>query len=136
MSKNAIQARWRRKLRLGRCRSCGKPTGGSEYRQCPRCFALKRKSQMPGTSIDVDALAEFVRRAREPSSTCAVSGLCGRVLRALGDRLSVDRVVPSLGYVPGNMRLLSLRLNTAKGQRRAVPVRTLARLLDRAQRVS
>jgi hypothetical protein len=52
-------------------------------------------------------------------------------LRKVGERLTVDRIDSSLGYVEGNMRLLAGDLNSAKGTRKEVPWSAINRLLYR-----
>lgn len=45
---------------------------------------------------------------------------------------SLDRVVPSLGYVPGNVRVISQRANTLKSNMSIDIVRALLRYLEEA----
>ena len=68
-------------------------------------------------------------------ATCAVTGYSRLALLKVGDRLSVDRIDPRRGYVRGNMRVIALSLNVAKGVGVGVPERAIQRLVRRMERV-
>lgn len=74
-------------------------------------------------------------KTHDVRSTCAVSGYSLLVLRKCGDRLSVDRINPRLGYVRSNIRVIALSLNVAKGVGAGVPERAIQRLVRRMLRV-
>jgi hypothetical protein len=54
--------------------------------------------------------------------------------RCTGDSPSVDRVVPELGYVPGNVRIISLRANRLKSNGTEEELRALVRYMDEHRR--
>jgi len=81
------------------------------------------------------AFSRMLYLSRMPMSCCAVTGRTLFTLRKVGDQLSVDRIDSTLGYVAGNMRLLALSLNVAKGAGDRVPQEAINKLLWRLDRV-
>lgn len=118
----------------GRCSRCGKePLDG--LRKCARCFAQRRMDQLPNLKHHFGWYLRALIRAHDVRSTCAVSGYSLLALRKCGDQLSVDRIDPRLGYVRGNIRVIALSLNVAKGVSASVPERSVQRLARRMLRV-
>ena len=70
-----------------------------------------------------------------PEMQCEITGLSKHQLRKMGERLSVDRINPFKGYVPGNCQVIAESLNIAKGRAKHVPQSAINRLLRRAARV-
>lgn len=125
--------RTRRKQR-GMCLTCSNPPLPRRA-LCGRCRARDRANRPGSGPVDVDLLADFYQRSFDPQSRCEVTGLALHDLKKLGDQLSVDRIDPTLGYTGGNMRLISLKLNMAKGIRPSVPPYAVKRLLRRLTRI-
>lgn len=71
-----------------------------------------------------------------PNAVCAATGLSAFRLAKHGLRLTVDRIDPALGYIQGNMQLLTCRLNEAKGVGLEVPAGAVATLLRQAERTT
>jgi hypothetical protein len=76
----------------------------------------------------------MVALSHAETSRCATTGRSLLGLRKIGQKLTVDRIDSSLGYVEGNMQLLAEDLNSAKGNRFEVPQRAINWLLDRLER--
>lgn len=57
-------------------------------------------------------------------------------LRKIGERLTVDRINPRRGYVPGNVQLLAESINEEKNTHRRAPQRAINSLLRRLQHVT
>jgi hypothetical protein len=70
-----------------------------------------------------------------PEMQCEATGLSKHSLKKIGERLSVDRINPFLGYVPGNCQVIAESLNKAKGRADHVPLYAINRLRRRASRV-
>jgi len=91
-------------------RVAGEPATVNEqhlYRMIERARYKMRKKGIP-MSLGVSDLREIVARCK---GYCEVSG---RILEDTGPfRPSLDRIVPKLGYVPGNVRIVCLVTNTA-----------------------
>ena len=104
-------------------------------RKCGRCFALRRMEQLPHLKHHFGWYLRALIKTHDVRSTCAVSGYSLLALRKVGDRLSVDRINPRLGYVHGNVRVIALSLNVAKGVGVGVPERAVQRLVRRMERV-
>lgn len=85
--------------------------------------------------MDVDLLADLYQRSYDPRERCSVTGLALHDLKKLRDKLSVDRIDPTKGYIGGNMRLISLKLNIAKGIRTSIPPAIIRRYLRRLDRI-
>jgi hypothetical protein len=81
--------------------------------------------------MDETAYREMLHLAKQPESRCATSGRSLHALRKVGERLSIDRIDPNKGYTEGNMQLLALSLNKAKGNSSTVPARAVTALLKR-----
>lgn len=47
-----------------------------------------------------------------------------------GDMASIDRIIPSLGYVPGNVAIMSLRANRLKNNASLEEVRSLLKWME------
>lgn len=63
------------------------------------------------------AAQDLVRLYKKQHGLCALSGrsmLCGDVALRQQDAMSLDRRVPSLGYVESNVQLLTRAVNNAK----------------------
>ena len=65
----------------------------------------------------------------DPSMRCQVTGRSLRSLWKVGQKLSVDRIQNHLGYIPGNMQLMAVDLNSAKGSGVHVPQHAIHKLL-------
>ena len=84
-----------------------------------------------GITVDEVAMWEFVKN---PPTHCAISGI---VLdysvdrgRNIGHSPSIDRIKPSLGYIRGNIAVVSHRINTIKSFGTADEHRLIADYLD------
>jgi hypothetical protein len=71
----------------------------------------------------------------QPESCCVITGRSLLCLRKVGEKLSIDRIDSTMGYVPGNTQLMAESLNRAKGRQDSVPRYALNRLLRRLARV-
>lgn len=69
-----------------------------------------------------------------PEMQCEITGFSKHLLKKIGERLSVDRIDPFLGYVPGNCQIIAESLNKAKGRADNVPQSAINRLRRRASR--
>lgn len=74
----------------------------------------------------------MLKRRHDPDTRCAITGLSRHQLRKIGEKLSVDRINPYLGYVRGNCQIIALSLNTAKGRSQYAPGSAIRWLLRRA----
>ena len=99
------------------------------------CRTAVRKQTLPGVEFDEQAYQVMRQAANEWASQCSVIGRSLFALHKVNERLSIDRIDPTLGYTQGNMRLMALSLNVAKGTRREVPQWAINRLLRRLDRV-
>lgn len=72
----------------------------------------------------------------DPASCCSATGRSLLALRKIGEKLSVDRINPQRGYVPGNVQLLAMSLNEEKNNQRRAPRRKVNELLRRLQHVT
>jgi hypothetical protein len=68
-------------------------------------------------------------------SICAVTGRSLLSLMKCGQRLTVDRLDSTKGYVEGNMQLIAGDLNSSKGIRDEVPQHAIHILLSKLNRV-
>ena len=68
-----------------------------------------------------------------PGTSCPIFGtaLNWNTSRGADDCAQVDRVVPSLGYVKGNVRVISARANRIKDNATAAELRLIADYIDR-----
>lgn len=57
-------------------------------------------------------------------------------LRKIGESLTVDRINPARGYVPGNVQLLAKSLNEEKKHTRRAPQRAVEKLLRKLESVT
>jgi hypothetical protein len=73
--------------------------------------------------------------ADDDASQCAVLGRSLLALRKVGQRLTVDRIDSTIGYVQGNMQLLAADLNSAKGEDDDVPQHCINIILEKLERV-
>jgi hypothetical protein len=105
-------------------------------KRCAVCQAEKARERHPLLAHDVGAYAKMLLRAHHPQARCSVLGVSLATLELVGERLSVDRIDPALGYVRRNMRLLTLTLNSERKGDRPPPQRTINELLWRLNRVS
>lgn len=129
MATAAEQARWRAKVAAaGRCAHCGKGRLNG-CRQCAWCLAAALEKRLRHLEHDRRAHAAMLVRSHDPGERCAASWLTGHELALIGQRLTVDRVDPCLGYVAGNMQLLASRLNRLKWRSLEVPAWEVERLL-------
>jgi hypothetical protein len=78
---------------------------------------------------DLDLHAVFLAGTHSDIARCEVLGRSLFALRKVGEKLSVDRIDPSRGYVEGNMRLLTLTLNKEKGDKLTIPRGSMNRIL-------
>lgn len=118
-----------------RCSRCYSRPPMGKGSICEFCHAYSRERKMPHIPHDPAMHAKMIRMTTLPESRCAVTGLSNHELRKVGDQLSVDRIDSAVGYVQGNMRLLTMSLNRAKGVQDAVPEGAIQRLLRRLERV-
>ena len=89
---------------------------------------------MPHLMHDLQHLTHMIQMTHDPAACDSVTGRSLHTLRKVGERLSVDRLDASLGYIPGNTQLLAMSLNTAKGSNAAVPAWATLSLLRKLRR--
>lgn len=87
--------------------------------------------KLPHQQHDVALYTSYIARAHDPAERCEVTKRSLLQLRKIGERLTVDRINPKLGYVAGNMQLLTEVLNEAKGAHEKVPQRAINHLLKK-----
>ncbi len=123
-----------------RCPLHGKPSKRESCRQCNaaymRGYLRRRRVNTPGRSLWDRALKRAKSRAVSfslPRDSVTVPPTCPAlgIMIAVGRRRSacspsLDRIVPQLGYVPGNVRVISDRANRLKGDRSLAELRHLA----------
>jgi hypothetical protein len=131
-------AHHKKKRENGGCRGCvnGRPLPGESL--CLNCRTTKRIwmiTQIRQVPVCKKAYLAMLAKTKDPTSRCAITGLSQKDLRKLGDTLSIDRIDSTQGYVEGNMQLMSMYLNNAKGIRPDVPKRAIKRLLRRLGRI-
>lgn len=123
-----------------RCPLHGKPSKRGTCRQCNaaymRGYLRRRRLHAPGRSLWDRALKRA--KSREvafslPRGSVVVPPTCpalGIVIELRRNRSacspSLDRIVPELGYVPGNVRVISDRANRLKSDRSLAELRHLA----------
>lgn len=103
---------------------------------CARCRAATRAAKLPLLEHDLNVLEMYQQWAHKMDACCSISGLSLLALKKLGDQLSVDRICSNQGYVEGNVRLLALSLNTAKGALDEVPQSAIRWLMGRWEGVA
>jgi hypothetical protein len=102
---------------------------------CPTCRAQKRVRQERGPH-DVEFLAKMLAACHMAESCCSLCGRSLHTLRKIGESLTVDRINPARGYVPGNVQLLAKSLNEEKKHTRRAPQRAVEALLRRLDGVT
>ena len=127
--KRIQQVRSRSSRSSGVCYRCGKREVLPLTKHCARCMAYFRERGLPHLEHNLEAHAAFIVMSCRPQSQCKVTGRSLRALWKVGQRLSVDRIQSTLGYMPGNMQLIALDLNSAKGAGAYVPQQAIHRLL-------
>ena len=103
---------------------------------CAECRAIKRVRQVPEQDHSVSFLAIMLSASHSPESCCSATGRSLHALRKVGERLSVDRINPERGYVPGNVQLIAMCLNEEKRTYRRVPQAAVNALLRKLERVT
>lgn len=105
------------------CRECGGQRYGhfkTEYKKTKRGYftklATKAKRRALDQKVPYDVTADYLEGLYDAQrGRCALSG---REMTFTGtdmtDRMSVDKIVPKLGYVPGNVQLVSYACNVMK----------------------
>lgn len=76
----------------------------------------------------------MLKARHKKRSRCRASGISALTLEKMGQVLTVDRIDPRKGYMRGNMQLLSMCLNSAKGASLKVPRAAVKRLRRRMVR--
>lgn len=99
------------------------------------CAAYRREQSEGHQLHSTEAHAQMLILSHDPTSKCKVTGASLFALWKVGDKLSVDRIDPTLGYVEGNMQLMALSLNIAKGTKAKVPFQDTAKLLRKLRTV-
>jgi hypothetical protein len=84
--------------------------------------------------FDVAVYREAMLATHSLTARCDILGRSLFALRKVGERLSIDRIDPGRGYVAGNMRLIAMSLNTAKGTNKEVPQWAINKLLRKLER--
>lgn len=103
---------------------------------CAECRAHKRVKQVPDQRHNLPFLISMLAACYDPASCCSATGRSLHSLRKIGERLSLDRINPRRGYVPGNVQLLVMSLNEEKKVNRRVPQSSVNALLKRLESVS
>lgn len=99
------------------------------------CRAQTREQQLPNLVHDTSYHASLLEQRHDQKARCVVTGLSLHALCKIGEKLSVDRIDPTIGYIPGNCQLMANCLNNAKGLDSRVPQYAINRLLRRMSRV-
>jgi len=133
--KRIRQMRARELRSWGLCTRCGSRDSLPLTRHCGRCLAYLTERSHPHLEHDLEAHAKMLELSRRSESLCTVTGRSGLSLMKVGEKLSVDRIDSSLGYVEGNMQLMALSLNSAKGAGPRVPQSAVHMLLRKLERV-
>lgn len=101
--------------------SAEKYRGTKAYRLYHSCKSRAKKASLP-FNLDVKYLAELL----DSTSTCPLLGIPfseGRYTQ------SVDKIVPELGYVKGNVWIVSYRANSIKNDATLEELQTIAEAL-------
>jgi len=101
-----------------------------------RVQAIKIMKREPDQTHDRDFLAKMLLACHNPASCCSATGRSLHALRKIGDKLSVDRINPRRGYVPGNVQLLALSINEEKQVHRRPPQSAINSVLRRLLHVT
>ncbi len=123
------------------CPEHGMPRDRANCRGCNaaymRMYLWRRRQQQPDRELWRRArkrAAQFGIAFTIPEATIIIPPACpvlGIPLRWGGERSpyspSLDRIIPALGYVPGNVRVISDRANRLKGARTMYQVRACER---------
>lgn len=133
--KRTQQQRARSSRSFGVCYRCGSRETLPQTKHCGRCMAYFRERGLPHLEHNLEAHAIFMAKSCNPQSQCQITGRSLRALWKVGQRLSVDRVCSTLGYVPSNMQLIAADLNSAKGARDTVPRHAIHKLLAKLSQV-
>lgn len=78
----------------------------------------------------------MIAACHQPESCCSATGRSLHTLRKIGEKLTIDRINPRRGYVPGNVQLLAGTLNDDKKHHRRAPQRAVQALLRRLEGVT
>lgn len=116
------------------CGHCGKPSDGRYV--CGYCFASIREAVYPEYTHDTKLHGEYLTASRKMETCCEITGRSLLTLKKIGDKLSVDRIDSFKGYEENNMRIISLKLNIAKGARKEVPSDAIGKVLYFLERVT
>jgi len=134
-TKRTQQAQARKSRSPGLCYRCGARDSLPQTRHCARCMSYLRERTLPHLEHDLEAHALLMTLSCDPQARCQVTGRSLLALRKVGQRLSVDRQDSTRGYVDGNMQLMALDLNSAKGAGQSVPQRAVHLLLTKLAQV-
>ena len=127
--KRIQQARARSARSYAMCYRCGMREPLPLTRHCHRCSAYFRERGLPHLEHDLEAHANLILLSCAPQSRCMITGRSLHALWKVGQRLSVDRIQSHLGYILGNMQLMAIDLNSAKGVQASVPQHAIHKLL-------
>lgn len=87
--------------------------------KCEFCSSLSMKrSRCARLGIPFDLTCDYVRSLMPPGMICPVLGVRMLLSSESGrrvDRASIDRIRPELGYIRGNVAMISVAANTIKG---------------------
>lgn len=103
---------------------------------CAGCRAHKAAKRKSSLEHDIPYLARMFEACYDARSCCSATGRSLLALRKVGEVLSVDCINSRRGYVPGNVQLIALSLNTEKADQRRVPIRALNALLSKLEHVT
>lgn len=118
----------------GVCSRCHRPRVYNR-RHCAYCHAYKREQALPTLIHNTEYHAKCCADRWNPTAVCCITKQPAKRLWQIGERLSVDRIDPTLGYVVGNCQLMAQSLNSAKGVGSRVPAKAIARLMHKLTRV-
>lgn len=113
-----------------------RPSRGQFWRYCQRTVHLSAaRAERKGVPHAIDA-HDIDRLLVDQSWRCAVSGipLVAPEGRPGPFTPSLDRIVPSLGYVPGNVRIVCNLVNVAMNKWGEEPLRVLLTAIHAAER--
>ena len=92
-------------------------SSASYHRQKIRCIAALAKSRAASGSVPFDLDTDYLVSIFPPDKLCPILGTRMEWGALDGDRSScpsLDRIIPELGYVKGNVAWISLRANRLK----------------------
>ena len=117
------------------CRACQRAQGRASYQRCKqdaffRHRANHSRSRAQNLRVPFDLTAEFLQQIW--TSTCPVfkTTLVKHADRSHEDAPELDRIIPSRGYVQGNVVWLSRRANRLKNNVSTVELRLLLSWLE------